>query len=256
LPRQNRSAELFVFASSFLLMLAIHFAITPHAAAQQFTFQHFDQNEGLKNHDVFKLIQDKTGYLWAATENGLFRYNGAEFHRFGAADGILESLIIEVCQDDSGRILGSDQRPPLLSFGLSLRNPSFRSQRTVHPWPTSRLNRLTAHPLPQQGHAYARPIRQYAATLDHLSLLQSSTNCISSRAIPAAQRLRRQRQYSLARLQPAAMPYERKSDRSAGRTTRSRRRTLANHFSRPPQHPVDKRRPAHPRSPSSEQQLY
>jgi diguanylate cyclase (GGDEF)-like protein len=87
-----------------LLMLAIHFAITLHAGAQQFTFQHFDQNEGLKNQDVFKLIQDKTGYLWAATENGLFRYNGAEFHRFGAADGILESLIIDVYQDDSGRI--------------------------------------------------------------------------------------------------------------------------------------------------------
>jgi len=52
-------------------MLVILFAITLHASGQQFTFQHFDQNEGLKNHDVFKLIQDKTGYLWAATENGL-----------------------------------------------------------------------------------------------------------------------------------------------------------------------------------------
>jgi diguanylate cyclase (GGDEF)-like protein len=79
-------------------------SFTLQVNAQQFIFQHYDQEEGLKNHDVFKLIQDKTGYLWAATENGLFRYNGAEFHRFGAADGILESLVIDVYQDDSGRI--------------------------------------------------------------------------------------------------------------------------------------------------------
>jgi ligand-binding sensor domain-containing protein len=60
-----------------------------------------------KNHDVFKLIQDKTGYLWIATENGLFRYDGAEFHRFGAEDGIRESLVIDIHQDDSGRIWAS-----------------------------------------------------------------------------------------------------------------------------------------------------
>jgi len=77
---------------------------TTSAHAQHFTFQHYEQEEGLKNHDVFKLIQDKTGLLWSATENGLFRYDGADFHRFGAADGIPESMVINVYQDASGRI--------------------------------------------------------------------------------------------------------------------------------------------------------
>ncbi|WP_433969238.1 diguanylate cyclase [Tunturiibacter gelidiferens] len=106
MPRPNTSADFsaYGFTFSFPSIVAILFAVTLHLNAQQFTFQRFDQDEGLKNHDVFKLIQDKTGYLWAATENGLFRYDGAEFHRFGAADGILESLVIEVDQDDSGRI--------------------------------------------------------------------------------------------------------------------------------------------------------
>jgi hypothetical protein len=152
--------------------------------------------------------------------------------------------------------MGSDQRSPLLSFGLSLRNPSLHSRRTVHPRPTSRLNRLPTHPFPQQGRSHARPTSQHSTTLDHLSLLQSSTNCLSSRAIPAAQRLRRQRQYSLARLRAAAMPHQRKSDRSAGRATRNRRRATANRLSRPSQRPVDKRQPAHPHSPPRKQQLH
>ncbi|WP_216843111.1 two-component regulator propeller domain-containing protein, partial [Granulicella sp. S190] len=109
MPRPNRPAESSVFRSALSLWLlkaalATLLLGTLQANAQQFTFQHFDQNEGLKNHDVFKLIQDKTGHLWAATENGLFRYDGAEFHRFGTADGIRESLVIDVYQDDSGRI--------------------------------------------------------------------------------------------------------------------------------------------------------
>lgn len=84
-------------------MALIH-VVAINACAQQFTFQRYEQEEGLKNHDVFKLMLDKTGFLWSATENGLFRYDGAEFHRFGLADGIQESMIIDVYQDASGRI--------------------------------------------------------------------------------------------------------------------------------------------------------
>lgn len=72
--------------------------------AQQFTFQAYEQEQGLNNRDVFKLIQDREGFLWSATENGLFRYDGSEFRRFGAPDGLEESLLIDLHEDASGRI--------------------------------------------------------------------------------------------------------------------------------------------------------
>jgi diguanylate cyclase (GGDEF)-like protein len=72
--------------------------------AQQFTFRHYGQNEGLRNLDVFKMIQDKQGFLWIATENGLFRYDGSGFHRFTSADGIQEPLVVSLALDASGRI--------------------------------------------------------------------------------------------------------------------------------------------------------
>jgi streptogramin lyase len=92
------------FAVSLFFFVALIHVATIGARAQRFAFQHYEQDEGLKNHDVFKLMQDKTGFLWSATENGLFRYDGAEFHRFGADDGIQESMVIDVYQDASGRI--------------------------------------------------------------------------------------------------------------------------------------------------------
>ena len=106
LTRPDRLAELpaLRFAVSLLSFLVLIHVAAIGAGAQQFTFQHFEQDEGLKNHDVFKLMQDQAGLLWSATENGLFRYDGAEFHRFNASDGIQESLVIDVYQDASGRI--------------------------------------------------------------------------------------------------------------------------------------------------------
>ena len=32
--------------------------------------------------------QDKDGFLWVVTDNGLFRYKGLRFERFGREDGL------------------------------------------------------------------------------------------------------------------------------------------------------------------------
>jgi diguanylate cyclase (GGDEF)-like protein len=74
------------------------------APAQQFSFSHYGQDEGLRNLDVFGLVEDNSGMLWLATENGLFRYNGAIFQHFGPREGIGESLVLGLHKDNSGRI--------------------------------------------------------------------------------------------------------------------------------------------------------
>ncbi len=81
----------------------------PGAEAQHFSFRWYGQDDGLNNLDVFRLIQDQSGFLWAATENGLFRYDGSGFRRFGIADGLRESMVIDVAEDDSGRIWATTQ---------------------------------------------------------------------------------------------------------------------------------------------------
>ncbi|HEY0162254.1 MAG TPA: diguanylate cyclase [Edaphobacter sp.] len=79
-------------------------AFVAQAGAQQFSFLHYGQDEGLRNLDVFSVVEDNSGMLWLATENGLFRYDGAQFLRYGEEKGIGESLVLGLHKDASGRI--------------------------------------------------------------------------------------------------------------------------------------------------------
>ena len=51
------------------------------AMAQRYTFKEYV--EGLGNLNVNCMLQDRTGFLWIGTENGLFRYDGSRFQDFG-----------------------------------------------------------------------------------------------------------------------------------------------------------------------------
>ncbi|QNI36787.1 ligand-binding sensor domain-containing diguanylate cyclase [Edaphobacter albus] len=91
----------------FLRLAVMLFCVSPGTTttfAQQFNFFHYGQEQGLRNLDVLDLIEDNSGLLWIATENGLYRYDGAQFHRFGPEEGLMESLILGLHKDVSGRI--------------------------------------------------------------------------------------------------------------------------------------------------------
>lgn len=43
---------------------------------------------GLDDLNVNCMVQDRSGYLWVGTENGLYRYDGNRFRKFGVAEGL------------------------------------------------------------------------------------------------------------------------------------------------------------------------
>jgi len=45
-------------------------------------FRTYGSDDGLTALDLVAGIQDRDGYIWAASPNGLFRYDGARFRRF------------------------------------------------------------------------------------------------------------------------------------------------------------------------------
>ena len=80
--------------------------------AQEYSFRTFGSAEGLDNLAVRQIYQDKVGFLWVSTENGIFRYNGERFESFGPEQGIPST---------SGAALGDAPDGTLLaggSFGL------------------------------------------------------------------------------------------------------------------------------------------
>ncbi len=69
------------FLAAVLLLCAV-------GKAQEYSFRSFVGADGLGNLSVQKLFQDRSGFLWVSTENGIFRYDGTRFEAFGPPQGI------------------------------------------------------------------------------------------------------------------------------------------------------------------------
>ena len=71
-----------------LLLLLVACSMTAVLHAQtQFREMTFDEEDGLPHSHVTQLLQDKQGFMWFATWNGLCRYDGYEFRTFKPAVG-------------------------------------------------------------------------------------------------------------------------------------------------------------------------
>jgi signal transduction histidine kinase/ligand-binding sensor domain-containing protein/CheY-like chemotaxis protein len=63
-------------------LLLLVFAAAGVSSAQQYVFKLYGVEEGLRNLAILNILQDRTGYIWSSTENGLFRYDGRRFREF------------------------------------------------------------------------------------------------------------------------------------------------------------------------------
>jgi diguanylate cyclase (GGDEF)-like protein len=67
-------------------------------------FRTFTDEEGFATPVVAEhLLQDRAGFLWAGTADGLYRYDGRSFTRFGVADGLPSARITALHETKDGR---------------------------------------------------------------------------------------------------------------------------------------------------------
>ncbi|QYF93377.1 diguanylate cyclase [Massilia sp. PAMC28688] len=79
---------------------AVH-AVDPPGA---YTFRSYGPDQGLINQAVTGLAQDNDGFIFASTEDGLFRYDGSRFERFGTDRGLLGDSIVGLYSEPGGRL--------------------------------------------------------------------------------------------------------------------------------------------------------
>jgi diguanylate cyclase (GGDEF)-like protein/PAS domain S-box-containing protein len=99
-------------------------ATTWHAYQRNFHFQQLDDRDGLTQNSVTLIFQDHTGFMWFATQGGLFRYDGYSLNRYthdpARANSLPEDYKVTALADaGEGRLwVGST------SGGLILFNPA------------------------------------------------------------------------------------------------------------------------------------
>ncbi|MDX1373848.1 MAG: two-component regulator propeller domain-containing protein, partial [Nitrososphaeraceae archaeon] len=90
--------EFLMIIRSIILLLI--FVSQLKAISDEFIFKQFTDSDGLSQSTIFETIQDKKGFLWFATIDGLNRYDGYEFRvynnnpadSFSLSDNFISSL--------------------------------------------------------------------------------------------------------------------------------------------------------------------
>jgi signal transduction histidine kinase/ligand-binding sensor domain-containing protein/CheY-like chemotaxis protein len=88
-------------AARAFLCLAL---LSAGAYAQRYSFKYYDRESGLPNQSVHALLQDRAGFLWIGTTNGLYRYDGRRFRGFKVAEGLPASQVQAIHQTQDGTL--------------------------------------------------------------------------------------------------------------------------------------------------------
>ncbi|MEI6409226.1 MAG: ATP-binding protein [Bacteroidota bacterium] len=93
-----------------LLLIALFCRSLPAAAQEYRAFaRRYTVEDGLPNRLVHHVMQDHRGFIWAATDGGVVRFDGRRFKVFNQADNGLHSDIIgSVSEDADGNIWAID----------------------------------------------------------------------------------------------------------------------------------------------------
>ncbi|MEJ7662571.1 MAG: two-component regulator propeller domain-containing protein [Hymenobacter sp.] len=85
--------------AALLSLRALAGVAGPGPRAPQAFVRHFGPEQGLRQPFIYCLLQDRQGYLWLGTAEGLVRYDGRRFATLTTHDGLAENFATGLWQD-------------------------------------------------------------------------------------------------------------------------------------------------------------
>lgn len=90
------------------LILAIFTLFTVASNGRPYYFRHYTNDNGLSNNTVMATLQDRRGFMWFATKEGLNRFDGYQFkvfsHNPASANSLQDNFVLALCEDNDGWI--------------------------------------------------------------------------------------------------------------------------------------------------------
>jgi ligand-binding sensor domain-containing protein len=120
----------------FLLFVSVFsFMISPQSFSQNKTnflsFDYFSQESGLPNNQIQCIYQDRKGWIWLGTSQGLSRFDGYRFEKFvNSSDdtaSLSGNLVRVIFEDHMGNLLIGTENGGLSIFDR-------RKERFIHPY--------------------------------------------------------------------------------------------------------------------------
>ena len=92
------------FYSILLFSLFVLVNFPSLLSAQKPALRNYTNVDGLPSNEVYMVLQDRTGYVWLATNYGVCRFDGYNFETFTSKDGLPDNTVYELYEDFKGRI--------------------------------------------------------------------------------------------------------------------------------------------------------
>lgn len=86
------------------LLVIIYFCLVFPTQAEQLPLKKYSVADGLASNFVNDIYQDRKGFLWFATGEGLSQFDGYNFRNFDESDGLPPSAIRFITEDDNGNL--------------------------------------------------------------------------------------------------------------------------------------------------------
>lgn len=113
----------FIFLTCFFLL------ILNRCFSQQFNVKTYSFTEGLNTYNIKKAVQDKYGFIWLATQDGVYRFDGTSFESYkksaDANNSLRENFIFDIA-------LGNDENLYIASFNGGVDVINIRTQQVTH----------------------------------------------------------------------------------------------------------------------------
>ena len=84
------------------LILLLFILICSKYSYGQGKWAHFTKEDGLVSAWVLKILEDKQGNIWFATDRGVNKFDGVKFETFTDKDGLIDNAVRELYEDKNG----------------------------------------------------------------------------------------------------------------------------------------------------------
>ncbi|MBZ4188162.1 sensor histidine kinase [Niabella beijingensis] len=90
--------------TAILFFLALMGSIITGSAQNLRMVRSFTMNDGLPSNYIYSCAEDDKGFLWVATDNGVCRFDGRYFKKYGKLEGVPDNDVLEVVKEKDGTI--------------------------------------------------------------------------------------------------------------------------------------------------------
>ena len=97
--------------------------------SQQFNVRTYSFKEGLNTYNIKRVVQDKYGFIWLATQDGVYRYDGTTFESFRKSSDADINIRANFITDIA---LGNDENLYVASFSGGVEAINIRTQKVTH----------------------------------------------------------------------------------------------------------------------------